>query len=696
MTFIPSQDCGTRLPLGSLDAVFLDTETTGLDPVRDHIIEFGAVRMVSGAVDDSDAFAAFVNPGKPIPAASSLIHGISDGDVSGAPGFPEAMAAFSAWVGPSLVIGFSVGFDLAVLKAEHRRHGLTWNAPRTVDVQDLVMALAPDLPNWSLETVAAWLGVEVGERHRAKADAVLSARVFAGLVPELRLHGITTFSEAERAARQTRKRAGESVADGAAGTATFTPVDSFPYRHRVRDIMRTPPQTVDPDAVLSRALALMADRGSGSVLVSPRTDGIWGILTERDILLAIHADGPKALGKRVTEYCSRPLVSVAPKEFVYRAQVAMSAKGIRHIGVAEEDGKIMGVLSIRDTVSHHAGGAALGREIDEADSPAALGRVWGRLSTVADSLVMESVDARAVSAIISRELRAMTQRCCELAEQELSDAGEPAPVPFAMIVLGSGGRGESLLAMDQDNAIVFRDGQPGGSADNWCGKFGQRVADMLDAAGVKYCTGGVMASKPEWRMELAGWMARTEDWLARTSPEDLLSSDIFFDAMPVHGDMRLADGLRRSAIERAGDAKPFLSRLALKAADFRSPFGWLNRLRLDHGRIDLKMHGLLPIVSAARVAALKHGIDSRSTAERLRAVRELGVVPKEATDLLIAAHGVLLDAILRQQLEDLRSGVALSNSVGPENMDAPRRQQLKWALEQVPQVANLLGVPVTV
>ena len=430
------------------------------------------------------------------------------------------------------------------------------------------------------------------------------------------------------------------------------------------------------------------------MLVSPGPDGVWGMLTERDILLAIHGDGPEALGKRVDAYCSRPLATVASKEFVYRAQVAMAARGIRHLGIADGDGGIVGALSIRDTLSHAAGGAALGREIDEAETPAALGRIWGRLSAVAESLVAESVDARAISAVISRELRALTQRCCELAERELAAEGEPVPVPFAMMVLGSGGRGESLLAMDQDNAIVFREGQPGGRADDWCGKLGRRAADMLDAAGVRHCTGGVMASNPDWRMDLAGWIARTEEWLTRTRPEDLLSSDIFFDAMPVHGDMRLADGLRRGAMEAARDAKPFLSLLALRAADVRSPFGWLNRLRLVRGRVDLKMHGLLPIVSAARVAALRHGIGSRSTAERLRAVRGHGV-SEDVVDLLVEAHGVLLDAILRQQLVDLRNGVTLSNAVAPETMDAPGRQRLKWALEQVPRAAGLLGVPVS-
>ena len=55
------------------------------------------------------------------------------------------------------------------------------------------------------------------------------------------------------------------------------------------------------------------------------------------------------------------------------------------------------------------------------------------------------------------------------------------------MILGSGGRGESLLAMDQDNAIVFAEGSEGGKADNWCEQLGRRMSDILDGAGVSYC-----------------------------------------------------------------------------------------------------------------------------------------------------------------------------------------------------------------
>ncbi|TIR45492.1 MAG: DNA polymerase III subunit epsilon, partial [Mesorhizobium sp.] len=81
----------------------------------------------------------------------------------------------------------------------------------------------------------------------------------------------------------------------------------------------------------------------------------------------------------------------------------------------------------------------------------------------------------------------------------------PPPCAYAVLVLGSGGRGESLMAPDQDNAIVFADGEPNGPEDRWFKNLGAKLADMLDISGVPYCKGGVMASNATFRGSLDTW-----------------------------------------------------------------------------------------------------------------------------------------------------------------------------------------------
>jgi len=247
--------------------------------------------------------------------------------------------------------------------------------------------------------------------------------------------------------------------------------------------------------------------------------------------------------------------------------------------------------------------------------------------------------------------------------------------------------------MDQDNAIVFDQGEPGGPEDLWFEQLGTLVADMLNDAGVVYCPGGIMASKPEWRMDLTGWRRRVEIWIGKTRPEDILNSDIFFDAVAVHGDARLAEQLYAEAAEAARTSRTFLKAMAVHAGEFRVQLNWRGRPKLENGRIDLKKGGLMPIFAAARIAALTHGIAARSTPERLEAVREKELFDGGLIGRLIEAHKILLGTILHQQLRDLPLGVPLSNKVAPSEMESHARQELTWALGQIDSVRTLLGTP---
>ncbi len=708
MSFRATSGGLSGMPLSSMPAVAIDTETTGLDVEKVRIIEIGAVRLESCAPGPQRVFSELVDPGIPIPAASTKIHGIADSDVDEAPPFPERMAEFGAWAGSAVVIGYSVGFDLAVLKAEHERHGMAWQQPRALDVGHLVELVAPTLPEQSLEMAAAWLGVEVTDRHRALGDARVAAEIYRAVVPKLRDKGIVTLAQAERAIRALTNRmteeaqagwhdlakSGEQDGDGSR-IAEYARIDSFPYRHRVGDLMKRPPLTIANDRPVNVALATMMERQVSSLFLPPESaEGPYGIVTERDILRAIDRAGPAALDTPVGNLGERPLVSIHRDEFVYRAIARMSGGGFRHLGVVDESGALCGALSARDLLRQRAGDAVfLSESIESAGSRFELGRVWSQLTAVARALVFEQVDARNIASLISRELRALTARAGELAAAEMADAGlGDAPAPYALLVLGSGGRGESLLAMDQDNALIYADGAPDG-ADAWFEELGRRTADILNETGVIYCPGGIMAANAAWRKPLGVWRETVRTWIARARAEDLLNCDIFFDAQAVLGTTEMADSLRAEALDLARHAPAFHKFLALSAGDFDSPIGMFGRFRTDAGRVDLKIGGIMPIFSAARVIALMHGVEARTTPKRLEAARQLETVAGKSVDNLVEAHRILLNLILGQQLRDIDRGVAHSNKVDPSDLSGFEKQEMRWALEQVPLVADLLGTP---
>lgn len=103
--------------------VVLDTETTGLDPERDRIIDIGAVRLGPDLVA-TGRFQTLVDPGVPVPLSITRLTGITDADVREAPGFVEAYAGLRRFAGDAMLAGHNVGFDREHLAAAARRAGL--------------------------------------------------------------------------------------------------------------------------------------------------------------------------------------------------------------------------------------------------------------------------------------------------------------------------------------------------------------------------------------------------------------------------------------------------------------------------------------------------------------------------------------------------------------------------------------------
>lgn len=684
-------------PLIALDAVVIDTETTGLDPAKARVIEIGTVPLRSGRLDESAGLRRLVNPGEAIPPAATRIHAIGDAMVASAPTFAAIWPEFAATISGTILIGHTLGFDLAVLKRECERAGLAWIAPRTLDTRLLAQVAEPHLGGYTLEHLASWLGVAIDGRHSALGDALLTARIFLALLPRLREGGIRTLAEAEQACLaltgvlEEQHRAGWEEAVTAPRTReerALARIDSYPYRHRIADVMSAPPKTIAADAPLGDALRRMDREKISSLLVADAgamRARETAIVTERDVLRALARRGADALAHPVAQYASKPLVTLPAAAFVYRALGRMSRLKLRHLGVENEAGEICGMVSARDLLRLRAQEATiLGDAIDQADDVPALGAAWARLPQAAAALLQEGVGARDIAAVISRELGALTRRAGVLAQRRMLAEGEGGPpCAYALCVLGSAGRGESLLAMDQDNAIVFADGEPGGANDRWFARLGAMVADILDEVGVPYCKGGVMAKNELWRGSRATWRARVAGWISRSNPADLLSVDIFFDLVGVHGDVALANESWRGAFDAAKGNASFAKLLAEAAGTVEPGITLLGGIRTENGRIDLKKAGLFAIVTAARVLAIRYHVLERATPARLAGIAALGRGGTQDLEQLTRVQALFLDLILRQQLADMRDGRPPGNKVAVRRLSREQREALREALGAV-------------
>ena len=365
---------------------------------------------------------------------------------------------------------------------------------------------------------------------------------------------------------------------------TLLRVDSFPYRHLVRDVMSKPAVFAPPDATMQAAVRLMVEKRVSSVFVRTAS-GETGIVTERDILRVVDAGGEAAPAMPVSSVMKVPLQTVPEDAFVYRAIGRMDRLGFRHLGVTDGTGEIVGAVTTRNLLRHRATTAVvLGDKIDSASTPAELAAAWANLPAMARNLMQEDVDPRTIAGVVSSEICSMTRRAAELAEERLRTEGVgPPPVAYAVLVLGSAGRRESQLAADQDNAIVYASGVEGGPEDAYFEKLATHMNDILDAGGIPYCKGGVMAKNRALAQERGGWRATIDGWVQRQRPEDLLNVDIFFDAVPVHGEVSLGEvgleprlhprtfGSRLSEPSHRGHAQPHQPLHAARQLPARQP-----------------------------------------------------------------------------------------------------------------------------
>ena len=109
--------------------------------------------------------------------------------------------------------------------------------------------------------------------------------------------------------------------------------------------------SIEPNATLSAAIAMLAEKRIGALLILGADRRVVGVLSERDIVRALAERGAEALGEPVSRTMTRNVSTCTEKETISSIMERMTQGKFRHVPVVEQ-GRLVGIVSIGDVVKH--------------------------------------------------------------------------------------------------------------------------------------------------------------------------------------------------------------------------------------------------------------------------------------------------------------------------------------------------------
>jgi DNA polymerase III subunit epsilon len=183
-------------PLRDTTFCVVDLETTGASHrAGARVTEIGAVKVRGGEV--LGEFQTLVNPRESIPAFISVLTGITDAMVAGAPSIETVLPQFLEFAAGTVLVAHNAPFDIGFLKAMCQEQRRAWPALEVVDTAVIARRIVhrDETPNCKLASLAQLFGASTTPNHRALEDARATVDVLHGLIGRLGNLGVHTIEE---------------------------------------------------------------------------------------------------------------------------------------------------------------------------------------------------------------------------------------------------------------------------------------------------------------------------------------------------------------------------------------------------------------------------------------------------------------------------------------------------------------------
>jgi DNA polymerase-3 subunit epsilon len=163
------------------DLVFFDVETTGLNVIRDRIVQIALVKLHKSGAPPAE-LSLLINPGIPISLESMLIHGITPDVLRNKPTFQQVAQQIFDFIGDADLGGYNSNrFDVPMLMEEFARVGIEFDISqrRLIDAQRIFYKMEPRTLKAAYRL---YCGQELTDAHDALADVRATVAVFKGQI----------------------------------------------------------------------------------------------------------------------------------------------------------------------------------------------------------------------------------------------------------------------------------------------------------------------------------------------------------------------------------------------------------------------------------------------------------------------------------------------------------------------------------
>jgi CBS domain-containing protein len=236
-------------------------------------------------------------------------------------------------------------------------------------------------------------------------------------------------------------------------------------------------------------------------------------------------------------------------------------------------------------------------------------------------------------------------------------------------------------------------------------KFSDVVVNGLNQCGIPSCKGDVMATNPKFFGDLEDWKTQTSKWITSQNldEKEFMFANVFLDFRSLHGEVSLEKELRMHVLNLIKENPFFLKFLTQTIVSIPMPIGFFKNFIVEKSgkhkdRLDLKLHGLVPLITCVKILALQHGISQTNTLERKKALSHLQAITADQQEALVQAFETLLTLKIRNNLADIDQGKSFGNHVKPAELTTRQKQMLKeafWAISELKKTMTVVGMSST-